>query len=809
MKKLSLLLVLAMLVSCLSIPVLGEGTAKQITAGDSTYFLVEASGDQAELGYVDESIILDVDGLKFKDLNRNGALDAYEDWRLDTEERITDLLAQMSIEQKVNLLFHCMSAGQFSPTYPMDDQFLYEKECPFEGNILNGRYPDGYSFWYYIVKFGITHYLDDATGTPKELIEYHNKVQAIAEQEGYLGIPITFSANRESNTWGSYVDMPHDALGTANDPELAGKLWKIYGEEMKALGYHVTLNPFGVEIGSWYGEDPAYIANLTDIEVKAMQSSGLAVCVKHFIARGGDSSFGNARSAAQNVDNWMYAWKAAIDAGCEWIMTNTGTGLTNSVRVDYDKTTMAYLRDTLGFDGVVVTDWGPAGNMSGVTIDGIDLSQLDLAHQYTMMLENGVDQFGAVSVMPGEDPSVKRDISNWPDAIVRAVKEGFCSEELVERAARRILRTKFNKGLFENPYVDLDACLQLVASAEYIAEPWEIDSNESLDRARNPETVELDHQLQAKSTVLVKNDDNLLPLSTDVKVYVTGNVSKTAAMDAEAIAKYATVVEDPEEADVIVARITAIDDNAELIFEDARDFDKKLVIALDHVDPSTLVMTEADAVLFLNYDVTCDHGSSLDFILRATEPWILADMVFGAREPGGMIVKEIARDVDADNAQWKDLAGDQGASTYVRLIVEALMKTNPTYSSPNNYGDPLLQYQFGMKYGAEPDFVYDILVLPQVTETVVTESNGSTRTSYESFTKVKAGEPFIVDCLLWNNGADGVATVQVKANDEVVAEKIMAVTGGSWRVFETEITLEAGEYTISVGDLTGTLTVVE
>ena len=165
--------------------------------------------------------------------------------------------------------------------------------------------------------------------------------------------------------------------------------------------------------------------------------------------------------------------------------------------------------------------------------------------------------------------------------------------------------------------------------------------------------------------------------------------------------------------------------------------------------------------------------------------------------------------MDADNAQWKDLAGDQGASTYVRLIVEALMKTNPTYSSPNNYGDPLLQYQFGMKYGAEPDFVYDILALPQVTETVVTESNGSTRTSYESFTKVRAGEPFTVDCLLWNNGADGVTTVQVKANDEVVAEKIMAVTGGSWRVFETEITLEAGEYTISVGDLTGTLTVVE
>ena len=808
MKKLSLLLAVVMLVSAMSVPALAEEAgAKQIVAGDSTYCLIEANGDQAELGYVDESIIIEQDGLKFKDLNRNGALDAYEDWRLDTEARIDDLLAQMSVEQKVNLLFHCMSAGQFSPTYPMDDQFLYEKECPFEGNILNGRYPDGYSFWYYIVNFGITHYLDDATGTPKELVEYHNKVQAIAEQEGYMGIPITFTANRESNTWGSYVDMPHDALGTANDPELAEKLWTIYGQEMTALGYHVTLNPFGVELGSWYGEDPAYIAKLSEIEVKAMQSSGLAVCVKHFIARGGDSSFANARSVAQNVDNWMYSWKAAIDAGCEWIMTNTGKGLTNTVNVDYDATTMAYLRETLGFDGVVVTDWGPAGTKSGVTVDGIDLSTLDLAHQYAMMLENGVDQFGAVSVMPGEDPSVKRDISNWPDALVRAVNEGFCSVEAMERSARRVLRTKFNKGLFENPYTDLDACLQLVASAEYIAEPWDIDSNESLDRARNPETVELDHQLQAKSTVLVKNDDNLLPLSKDVKVYVTGNVEKTAAMDAKAFAEYAEVVDDPELADVIVARVTAIDDNAQLIFEDAAEFEKKLVLALDHVDPSTLTMEKADAVLFLNFNVTCDHGSSLDFILRATEPWILADMVFGEREPGGMIVKEIARDTAADNAQWKDLAGDQGASTYVRLIVEALMKTNPTYSSPNNYGDPLLQYQFGMKYGADPDFVYDILVLPSVVEQITTETNGRVRTSNVTRYKTAAGVPFAIDCLLWNNGADGVTTVQVKANDEVVAEKIMAVTGGSWRVFETEITLEAGEYTITVGDLTGTLTV--
>lgn len=807
-KALSLLLVAVMFVSTGALSVFAAEDPIQESA--SGFYYIEAEGDRPRLSAASADKFFQVDGEWFKDLNGNGELDAYEDWRVDIEDRITDLLAKMSVEEKVNLLFHCMSAGQFSPTYPMDDQFLYEQDCPFEGNILNGRYEDGYSFWYYINQFGITHYLDDATGTPQELIEYHNKVQAIAEDTP-LGLPITFTANRESNTWGSYVDMPHDALGTANDPELAEKLWTIYGQEMAALGYQVTLNPFGVELGSWYGEDPAYIADLTETEVTAMQSANLAVCVKHFIARGGDSSFGNARSVAQNVDNWMYSWKAAIDAGCEWIMTNTGTGLSNTVRVDYDKESMDYLRNTLGFDGVVITDWGPAGSgISGVTVDGIDLSTLSLGEQYTMMLENGVDQFGAVSVMPGEDPSVRRDISNWPEALLNAVNDGSCSMDLVERSARRVLRTKFNKGLFEDPYRDVDAALQIMASAEYIAAPWDIDSNESLDRARNPETVELDHQLQAKSTVLVKNDDNLLPLTGDEKVYVTGNVEKTAAMDKEAVAKYATVVEDIAEADVIIARVTAMDDSAELIFEDAAECGKKLVLALDCVDPSMQAIENADAVLFLNFNVTCDHGSSLDFILRATEPWILADMIYGAREPGGMIVKEIARSVEMDDAQWKDLAGDSGASPYVRLLVEGLMKTSDTYSSPVNFGDPLLCYQYGMAYGEDPDFDYDILVVPTevITAEVPTGWGGTQVTKQTVNVTQKSGVPFTVDLLVWNHGGDGMTTVQVMDGETVVGEKIMAVNGGGWRVCEMEVTLEgAGEHTITVGDLSAVITV--
>jgi len=75
--------------------------------------------------------------------------------------------------------------------------------------------------------------------------------------------------------------------------------------------------------------------------------------------------------------------------------------------------------------------------------------------------------------------------------------------------------------------------------------------------------------------------------------------------------------------------------------------------------------------------------------------------------------------------------------------------------------------------------------------------------------QIKAGQPGTIYCLLNNDGDDGITTVQVKANGEVVAEKIYTVTAGSWRVVEIDVVLEAGEYEIEIGGQTGTLTVVE
>lgn len=92
-------------------------------------------------------------------------------------------------------------------------------------------------------------------------------------------------------------------------------------------------------------------------------------------------------------------------------------------------------------------------------------------------------------------------------------------------------------------------------------------------------------------------------------------------------------------------------------------------------------------------------------------------------------------------------------------------------------------------------------------ETKEVESGSSTTTQTTVWNQATAGESFTVYALLRNTGADGITTVQANANGEVVAEKIMTVEGGSWRVVQMDITLDAGEYTIDIGGQVDTITI--
>ena len=819
MKKFSLILALIMLVSCLGgafaedpacegaseggpasaadVIDAANATANSEAAAEEEAFLQsdcafkvieadEATG-QIKLSYMaDITPILEVDGLKFKDMNKNGSLDVYEDWRAETDDRIADLIAQMTPEEEVGLLF-CVNTQLADARNKVKD-------------------------------FQLTCQLFNLNGTPLTITNTLNNLQAAAEAER-LGVPMVFTSDREYNAFGGYIDKAHEGFGTANDPELAYELACWYGKAMSAVGIHVTFEPYANEIGAQYGENPEYIAAIVHEEIRGLEENGLASCTKHWIGRGGDSSFGKARSVAQNFDNWMVGWTAALSGGSEWVMTNCGgTGISNTVDVKWDKATMSYLRDTIGFQGVVVTDWwalggGPnnPGRMTGITAEGVDLGQQTIGWLYNEALANGTDMFGSGGMIRDYSNWENSPSSNYPDAIIDGLASGEVEKKNVDQAATRILRFKFVKGLFDDPYRDVKAAIELCASPEWAANPTPITNDEELRAARNPYEVELTEKLQAKSAVLVKNDNNLLPLAKDAKVYLDAS-SKDAK---EAYAKYftekgATLVDDMEEADVVVGDFGSINDATELFIEDAQDAGKPIVLSVNGTKPTQYVIENADALLYLSYSQAADHGSTEGGFLTGTSAWVYADLIFGDREPGGVMNKELARDTVADNEQWKDLAGDQGASPYVRLMVQATMEDDPNHASPSNWGDPLVTYQFGMSYGQDPEFKYSCLILPLAQETVEVESGSSTQLQTTVWNQAKAGEPFTIYALLRNTGADGITTAVAKVNGEPVAQKIMTVEGGSWRVVQIDITVDApGDYTIELGDQVGEIKIAE
>ncbi len=742
---------------------------------------VTALADQAVSVEARVKPILTIDGLQFKDLNDNGVLDPYEDWRLSTDERITDLLSQMTIEEKVGLLFHMNTNGVGATPYPWTAETLEENR-------------------YYIEDLCINTFLDNNNGTPDYLADFHNELQAMAESTR-LGVPMVFSADRASNTWGGMIDFPHAAFGAARDLELASQMFDIYAKEMAAIGYQLTLHPSGVEVfrDAW-GEDHNFVAELTKAYVEAYTSNGVQACLKHWPANG----YGSAQSPAELRENYLTSWAAGFAAGADYIMFSAKPGLSYaSTQAHFDIESIEVLR-AMGFDGVALTDWFPVtGRATGVTPEGVDLEQLTVVERYAYCLNIGVDQFGGI---PSSGLGSQEDIdangfgiaANFPEAVLQAVADGLVTQARIDEAAGRVLKVKFNLGLFEDPYVDPQAALELAASAEYIANPWEITGTETLAAARNPHTQALDEALQAASSVLLINN-GVLPLKDGINVYFFGLTDEVIARETAAAAGYANVVDDPSDADVIVARISpqgrrgAWDGSEQGVVQAAIDTGLPTIVALDSLsssmDLSWFVEQQGiSALLALTYTVGADHGDSMGgTFLGNTTPKVLWSMLFGHSEPSGELAYELGRPGQS-REDWGDVPFDLGATTAERMQIVSAIKAGE--EAPINLGDPLFMYSYGLNYNLNPDFEYSTLVIPS---------------------SVEPGATFSVSCLLENNGSDGYATVDLSVNGDVVASKFMSVVSGSSRVveFDVDVTLtEVGIYTISVGPLSGQVEVV-
>lgn len=816
MKKTALLMALIMLFSCVSLTGFAEESGIKESA--SGFFYVEANGEQPRVSAFDKDKLFQQDGLWFKDLNGNGELDVYEDWRQDIDARVADLISQMDLEMKLGNLANDFTGGAFSPIYPMRDEWLYGEEDHIAMD-------DGIVYrpmWFEINNNHVTHYSYSSTGTPKEQLDVLNAIQSIGEGAA-LGIPISFETDRPYNTFGSMINMPYYAFGVAHDPELLYNMVAQYSKEMAAMGYTTIFHSYGVEIGSWYGDEVNYISQMIVPETKAYEENGLHAMTKHYIARGGRNSFANARSDAQLWENYMVPWKAAVQEGqTSTIMLNAGYGIENNP-IYYDGYTLGYLRNELGFEGVICTDWplSMTAYDAGYTSDGRLIGDMTLGEKYAWMMECGIDQFGVFRIEHGLDTenfyvSNSFDCIFWPDALKAEIENGKLDVAVVDAAIARAMKNKFRLGLFEDPFNDYGELEALFASDAYKAEAFELNSVEDVVRARTEQMNAWDEELMEKSAVLLKNDNDILPLTEGAKVYLTSNANDVLAKDTEAIGAKATLVESYEEADVVVAHMTDLGDTWEYVIEDAQAAGKPIVLVLEASvgrngatgEPAEREVDACAAILMQTYNSLPDHGTALPQFYHYTYPSVTADFLFGSRVPSGSLVYEIGRSTEDYMMSWGDLQLDIGMDDQTRLYLTAAIRNQPDLLVPNNLGDTLYSSNFGMTYGAKPDFDINTLVVPKEIKSFEEEYRGSMRTVTKAVEKVqKANEAFPIMFIAQNNGDDGYFNAEVYDGDQLIASKFVSLDAGQFRVVTIDLTLDAGTHEISVCGLTKTIVV--
>ena len=515
--------------------------------------LLAQAPKQPALGHR-SAAILTVDGLQFRDLNRNGKLDPYEDWRLSPETRAKDLLARMTLEEKAGLMMHgtiVEKRGAPAGTPGAYDLAIMEK---------------------LILQANVNSFITRLGGDAANLAQQNNALQELAER-ARLGIPVTVSTDPRNHFQytqgasaerGSFSQWP-ESLGLAalHDPATIRRFGDIARQEYLAVGITEALSPQAdlateprwARINGTFGEDAeltkqsvqAYIEGFQNGSTGIHPGSVIAV-VKHWVGYGSqlnglDSHNPYGRYATYPGNNFAYhviPYEGAFAANAAAIMPTYSVllGVTvngkqvEPIGANYSKVLLTdLLRDQYHFQGVVLTDWGvtqdcgktclqgtPAGTPPSWADFGTDwgVDYMTKPERFATAILAGVDQFGG---------------TEEAENVVAAVKAGKVTEARLDVSVARILTQKFAQGLFENPYADPDAAEKLVGSPAF---------QQEADKA------------QRHSLVLLQNKANLLPIRTPGKKVFLVNVDPKAA----AAAGFQPV-DAPEKADFALIRTSA------------------------------------------------------------------------------------------------------------------------------------------------------------------------------------------------------------------------------------------------------------
>ena len=568
---------------------INSAAAQQNNTSSLSNFKTVVNKNGPILGYAPASgiKILTVNGLHFKDLNKNGRLDKYEDWRLGVEERAKDLAAKMTIGQIAGLMLY--SGHQAIPAAPRGfGAGTYNgKPFPESGAPASDITDQQKKF---LTEDNLRHVLVTRLQSPEVAARWNNNVQAWVEGMG-LGIPSNNSsdprntavASTEYNLGaGGSISMWPEQLGMAAtfDPGIVQKFGTIAAQEYRALGIATALSP-QIDLGTeprWsrlvgtFGEDPALAVDMARAYVDGFQTStgraeinngwgfnSVNAMVKHWPGGGPeeggrDGHFAYGKFAVYPGNNFQAHLTPFIDGAFKL------TGKTKKAAAVMPYYTISFnqdkiygenvgnsfskyiitdlLRNKYGYDGVVCTDWlitaeeGKTPDVFAGKSWGVE--KLSVAERHYKVLMAGVDQFGGNNAAGPVLEAYQMGVTKYGEPFMR---------KRFEQSATRLLRNIFQVGLFENPYLDPAVSAQTVGK---------------------PAFMKAGYDAQVKSVVLLKNKNGVLPMAKEKVVYIPkrfipaskdwfGNSTPEKweyPVNMELVKKYFRVTDDPAKADV-------------------------------------------------------------------------------------------------------------------------------------------------------------------------------------------------------------------------------------------------------------------
>ena len=417
--------------------------------------------------------VLTIAGRRFRDLNRNGTLDPYEDWRLSPDARAADLVAQMTLVEKAGAAVHGTAPIAGGPM----------ASAPAYDSVAAAAMILGHNVNSLVTRMAVA---------PGTLAAQSNLLQRVAERSR-LGIPLTISSDPRSHyhavagasvSASGFSQWPEPlGFGALDDPSLVKRFASIIRAEYRAAGITMALSPQAdlateprwSRISGTFGESPERVGALVKAYVQGLQGSathltrdGVATVVKHWVGYGasengfdGHNYYGRfARFPGGHFADHVTPFLGAFASGVVGVMPTYAIldGLsidgkpTEPVGAGFNRQLLTeQLRGRYHFRGMVLSDWGITQDCNESCRTGVPRQQpqqiamswgvesLTVVQRFAKGMNAGIDQFGGV---------------NEGTPFEAAVTSGLITQARLDDAVRRIMAVKFELGLFENPYVD-------------------------------------------------------------------------------------------------------------------------------------------------------------------------------------------------------------------------------------------------------------------------------------------------------------------------------------------------------------------